>query len=156
MPSTNWSKLSHLQLGRYAEYYSKMEFASYGLQIFTSEVDDHGIDFIVKSPTQNQYYDIQVKSTRDLNYIFLAKSKFIIRENLLASVVIFTELNVPNHFLIPSFVWRETNFLFVSRDYVGKKSAPEWGINLSNKNLPALANFSFDKTIKAIFPDLCN
>ena len=23
MPNTNWSELSHLQLGRYAEYYAK-------------------------------------------------------------------------------------------------------------------------------------
>ena len=30
MPKTNWSELSPLQLGRYAEYYAKMEFTSYG------------------------------------------------------------------------------------------------------------------------------
>ena len=34
MPNTNWSELSHLQLGRYAEYYAKMEFASYGYECF--------------------------------------------------------------------------------------------------------------------------
>ena len=27
MPNLNWSELSPLQLGRYAEYYAKMEFA---------------------------------------------------------------------------------------------------------------------------------
>lgn len=49
MPNTTWSKLNSLQLGRYAEYYSKMEFASYGFEVYTSELDDHGIDFIVKT-----------------------------------------------------------------------------------------------------------
>lgn len=28
MPNTEWDKLTHLQLGRYAEYFAKMEFAS--------------------------------------------------------------------------------------------------------------------------------
>jgi hypothetical protein len=39
MPNTDWSKLSALQLGRYAEYFAKMEFASYGLEVYTTEVD---------------------------------------------------------------------------------------------------------------------
>ena len=30
MPNTDWTKLNRLQLGRYAEYFAKMEFASYG------------------------------------------------------------------------------------------------------------------------------
>ena len=29
MLNMNWSRLSRLQIGRYAEYYAKMEFASY-------------------------------------------------------------------------------------------------------------------------------
>ena len=53
MPDTNWSKLNKLQLGRYAEYYAKMEFTSYGFEVYTSEVDDHGIDFIAKGKTEN-------------------------------------------------------------------------------------------------------
>ena len=31
MPNTNWSKLSHLQLGRYAEYYAKWSFLLMGM-----------------------------------------------------------------------------------------------------------------------------
>ena len=64
MPNTNWSKLSHLQLGRYAEYYAKMEFASCGYDVYTSEVDDHGVDFVARNPVDGQYYEIQVKSIR--------------------------------------------------------------------------------------------
>lgn len=46
--NTDWERLRPLQLGRYGEYYAKMEFASYGYDIYTSEVDDHGVDFIAK------------------------------------------------------------------------------------------------------------
>ena len=44
----DWTKLNNLQLGKYAEYFAKMEFAKYGLDVYTSEVDDHGVDFVVK------------------------------------------------------------------------------------------------------------
>ena len=43
MLNMNWSRLSRLQIGRYAEYYAKMEFASYGFDVYTSEVDDYGV-----------------------------------------------------------------------------------------------------------------
>lgn len=49
MPSLNWNALNNLQLGKYAEYYAKMELSSYGFDVYSSEVDDHGIDFIVKT-----------------------------------------------------------------------------------------------------------
>lgn len=48
MPNTEWNKLNPLQPGKYGEYFEKMEFASYGLEAYTTEVDDHGVDFIVK------------------------------------------------------------------------------------------------------------
>ena len=48
MPCMNWSKLSSQQLGRYAEYYAMMEFSSHGCEVYSSEVDDHGVDFVVK------------------------------------------------------------------------------------------------------------
>ena len=61
MPNTNWSKLNHLQLGRYAEYYAKMEFASYGLEVYTSEVDDHGVDCVIKK-SDGTFIEIQIKA----------------------------------------------------------------------------------------------
>ena len=85
-----WSQLSHLQLGRYAEYFVKMEFTLHGFDVFSAEVDDKGIDFIARlGPTQ--YYDVQVKSCRNLNYIFFPKDKFVLRDNLLAAVVLFSD-----------------------------------------------------------------
>lgn len=39
-----------MQLGKYAEYYSKMEFTSYGYDVYTSEIDGHGVDFVAKNP----------------------------------------------------------------------------------------------------------
>lgn len=59
----NWSRLNRLQLSRYAEYLVKMQFTLYGFDVYGSEVDDRGIDLVVRKE-QNVYYDIQVKSAR--------------------------------------------------------------------------------------------
>lgn len=45
-----WSReeLTPQKLGTFGEYYAKMELTSYGMSIYTSEVDDHGIDFVAE------------------------------------------------------------------------------------------------------------
>jgi len=142
-----WSRLNHLQLGRYAEYYIKMEFTLYGFDVYTSEVDDKGIDFIVRKD-DNSHLDIQVKSARNLNYIFLPKDKFKLRPNLFAAVVLFNESKPPEPYLIPSLTWQQPNSLFTGPDYEGKKSKPEWGLSFSRKNIKLLEEYQFDKVIQ--------
>lgn len=140
MPNTNWSKLSHLQLGRYAEYYAKMEFASYGYDVYTSEVDDHGVDFVARNPDDGQYYEIQVKAVRNLDYVYIRKDKMVLSPARLVYLLLFSNGTLPDCYVIPSQTWKDPNALFVDRNYdkPGQKSTPEWGINLSKKNLPLL------------------
>lgn len=149
MEKYNWNRLNPLQLGRYAEYLTKMEFTLYGFDVYTAEVDNRGIDFVVRL-SSDRYYDIQVKSTRGLNYIVFPKDKFDLPDNLLAVVVIFIEGTAPRLYLIPSTAWSEPHALLTSYEYEGKKSEPEWGVNLSEKNLPLLAEFSFGKAVQRL------
>ena len=141
-----WSRLSPLQLGRYAEYFVKMEFTLYGFDVYTSEVDDRGIDFVIRKE-QDRYYDIQVKSVYKAKYIFFPKHKFELGENLFAAVVIFVDRESPKLFLIRSTAWQSVNALVVSRNYEMKKSRPEWGLNISRKNDALLAGYAFEKVV---------
>src|SRR6266498_5556501 len=84
----DWARLNRLQLGRYAEYFVKMEFTLFGFDVYSAEVDDKGIDFVIRKDN-DRYHDIQVKSVRGLNYIFFRKEYFELRENLYAAIVIF-------------------------------------------------------------------
>ncbi|SRR6266446_7563919 len=81
MEKYSWSRLIHLQIGRYAEYFVKMELTLWGFDVYTTEVDDRGIDFVIRRGT-NRYYDVQVKSSRSMNYIFFPKATFELRDNL--------------------------------------------------------------------------
>jgi len=147
MANTKWSQLNHMQIGRFAEYLVKMEMTSYGFDVYTSEVDDHGIDFIAKNKV-NEFLEIQVKSARidRTSYVFATKDKFeVSNENLLMALVLFDECKSPRTYLIPAETWNEENDLFRDRKYDDKKSKPEWGLNISKKNLGMLGPYEIDK-----------
>jgi hypothetical protein len=147
MKRYSWGQLNPRQLGRFAEYFVKMEFAMQGFDIYTPEVDDKGIDFIVKKES-DRYWEVQVKSVHRSNYIFFPKSKFKPeRNNLFAAVVVFTSSEPPSLYLLSAALWRTPNSLLVDRKYVGKKSAPEWGLQLSKKNESLLSEYAFDKVV---------
>ena len=150
MPNTNWSKLNNLQLGKYAEYYAKMEFASYGFEAYTSEVDDHGIDFVAKTKT-GRFIEIQVKSARQTNYVFMQKSKWNINNpDTYLALLLFEDGKLPETYLIPAAAWKTPNVLLCDKDYDGLKSKPEYGLNLSKKNMPLLKKYNLGEVIKSL------
>ncbi|MGA3055636.1 MAG: hypothetical protein ABSD63_15620 [Candidatus Korobacteraceae bacterium] len=148
----DWERLNHLQIGKYAEYLAKMEFVLCGCEVFTSEVDDRGIDFVIRSrqgtDTESglpsvHYYDVQVKSFRSKKsqtpYIFLPQDKFEISPTSLLVLVQFERAKPPILYLLPSSVQGKPNPLFEDRKYgEGKKSPPEWGLTVSKKKLELL------------------
>ncbi|TGE19263.1 DUF4365 domain-containing protein [Hymenobacter elongatus] len=146
----DWARLNPLQVGRFAEYFIKMKCALYAFDIYSSEVDDKGIDFILRVDASS-YYDIQVKSIRSNGYIFFPKWNFTPRHNLYAAVVVLVQGQEPDCYLIPSMAWANENALFRNRDYgEGLKSKPEWGLNISQKNMPLLGEYSFANVVPTL------
>ncbi len=121
----------------------------YGFQVYTTEVDDRGIDFVARY-NKGSYLSIQVKSIRESGYVFMQKDKFTPSKDLYLALVILNEGKEPNLYLIPSPAWQESNDLFKDKNYEGKKSKPEWGLNISGKNMPLLNDYSFSQAIEAI------
>jgi hypothetical protein len=152
MPNMDWKSLSlksKQKFGTYGEYYAKMEFASYGFDVFTSEVDDHGVDFVVKG--NNGFYEIQVKSIQSTSgYVFMKKENFNVKnKDLYLCLLIFEQGRFPDLYLISAEEWINENELLRNRDYgkPGQLSKPEWGINTSKKNMCLLSKYTFDKII---------
>ena len=148
MPRTNWKDLSSMQLGQYGEYFAKMEFTSYGFDVYTSEVDDHGVDFIAKNK-KGVFYEVQVKSVREDNYVFIKKSKIILDKKHLVCYIRFIDGELPDCYVFPSTVWiNPEGTLFTSKDYEGLKSQPEYGISIKKKeNLELMKQYKSDKTL---------
>ena len=122
----------------------------HGLDIYTSEVDDKGIDFVARKGA-NRYWEVQVKSVYKSKYIYFVKSAFDIQQaNLLVAVVPFVNGEAPTIYLIPAQAWKAPNSLLVSRDFEGKASAAEWGLQLSRKNIPLLSRYAFELVVGAL------
>lgn len=143
--------LNRQQVGTYAEYFAKMHMALHGFQIFTSEVDDRGIDFVARHG-KSQFLEVQVKSLRSAGYVFMEKTKFQPHDGLHLALVILLEGQEPDIYYIPSNRWKTPDRLFRSRDYEGLKSKPEWGLNLSKRNLPKLAEYRIGGLLEALAP----
>ena len=149
MKRYEWSRLNKQQVGAYAEYFVKMELTMYGFQVYQTEVDDRGIDFVARFDDRD-FIEVQVKSTRTNGYIFARKENFPLRANMFMAVVLFEEGAAPPIYLIPALAWGRPTDLLVSRDYPGLKSKPEWGINISGKNMSELQTYHLDDTLNAL------
>jgi hypothetical protein len=144
-----WSRLNHLQVGRYAEYLAKMEFTRYGFQVYTAEVDDRGIDFVARHE-RGPFLEVQVKSIRGYNYVFFPKDKFPTAPTLWACVITFVDEKEPEMYLVPSGRWEQPDRCFVVREYEGLKSKPEYGLNLSKRNMDLMSEFAFERSINTL------
>lgn len=146
MPNLTWSILNKQQLGRYGEVWAFIEFLSYGLDVYPTEVDDHGVDLVVKD-AHGKYWDVQVKSVRNWTYIFF-KNEYIERANsldnpnLLICYMNFAEGELPEVFLFPSTVFESVHEggVFRNRGY-------EYGIAVSKRNRHELEEFRLEKAI---------
>lgn len=142
---------NHLSIGRLGEYWTKFALTLKGFDVFTSGVENKGIDFIVRV-SLDKYLDIQVKSIRfsETNYAFIPKKgewkETVLRENLILALVIFVEDEPPHLYLIPSTEWRNPNELLRDINYEStEKSISEWGITISMNSIDILESYRFEK-----------
>jgi len=140
VPAAQWQSLNNAQVGRYGEYIAKLELTRLGLDVYTVDVDDHGIDFVVRSRDGKKYSDIQVKTVRGLSsYVFMSDDKFPLNDNFYVALVFLFEGAQPRCCLIPRFAWGEGHPEYLAHyDYIGRKSRPEYGINSSKRAVAAL------------------
>lgn len=148
MPRHQWKSLNKQQVGAYAEYFVKMELTMHGFQVYSTEVDDRGIDFVARRDA-GPFIEVQVKSLRGMGYVYMQKSKFPLRQGTFLALALFADGSEPELFLIPSTIWLTPTGTFVDRNYEGEgmTSKPEWGVNVSKKNMPELAPYTFERIL---------
>lgn len=118
------TKLNNLQIGRYGEYFAKMEFTAYGFEVYSSEVDDHGVDFIAKNQ-KGDYLEIQVKAICKTNYMFIKKDKIVLDDRHIVALLRLEDNEEPEMYVFPASVWKKPNRVIKDRSY------GEWGFNYS-------------------------
>lgn len=148
MPKKKWSEFNRQQLGRYGELFAIMEYMSYGYDVYTPEVDDHGVDFIAVGK-DGISLEIQVKSVNNFNYAYVQKDKIVLDERHFVAYVRFVDGCPPKLYIIPATVWKEPNELFVDYKYdkQDQKSKPEYGIRMIADRLPMLEEYNAEKML---------
>ncbi len=145
-----WDRLNKHQVGSYAKYCVKAEFAMYGFRINETGVDEHGTHFDARYE-KNPLIEVQVRALRQIDsYTFMVKSKFELHERRYVSLALLLEGKAPVLYLIPSTRWRMPDSVFVDRDYEGFKSDPEWGLVVSPKKLRELELYRFESEIERL------
>ena len=148
-------EIGKLQIGKWGEYLFAMQFMRMNLDVYAPLVDDRGIDFVLRKAEPLSYWEVQVKSVRltqrrPYSYVFFRKKHFVPRESLLVSLAVFEESKNPKLYLIPSMRWTEPDGLFKDYDYGGaRKSAPEFGLNVSLTTLHELDRYRVEKSAVA-------
>ena len=147
MPNLEWSKISHLQLGKIAEHYAQVEFLSYGFEVYDTVVDDRGIDFIARK--NDDFFEVQVKAVRNYNYTFISESKMpALSDKRLVCYMNFIDGDkAPDVYVIPASVWEKPSGVFTRKEY---KSGVEYGINISRKNAHIFNDYIAGKVLKTI------
>lgn len=80
--------------------------------------------------------------------MFFTKDKFVIGSNLLVALAVFNDAREPDLFLIPATAWLKPDGVLVDREYgEGRRSKPEYGINLSLKGIAAVVRYSLGATV---------
>ena len=130
-----------------------MEFVKYGFDVYSAEVDDKGIDFVVRNRS-DKFFEIQVKSIRNKSYVFMRKEVFAPKENLYLALLVFGKEEQPIFALIPSLIWtlEDRPDFFVDRaNYV----APEFGINISGSSIKSIrSSYSFLNAVENLVGSL--
>ena len=139
MYNLDWKRFgqNRQKLGTFGEYYAKMALSSYGMSIYTSEVDDHGIDFVAEAGEKEnkKFLEFQVKTIRKGTGYVLMKEKYfdISNDHLYLLLLYLVDGEHPVVYMIPTSAWSDdTKSIFVHRPHYDE---PEYGINISVKNM---------------------
>lgn len=139
MNKYNWKELNNIQKGTFGEYFAKMEFTLFGSEVYTSEVDDRGIDFVARFP-DSDFYEVQVKTVSDENLQYINEDKFKKEDGFLVALVRLKQNCEPCIYVFKGTDWDSdsSDGLLKFNKYEGKKSKPAYEIKLSKNRLPVL------------------
>ncbi|MEO6036022.1 MAG: hypothetical protein ABIQ35_12270 [Verrucomicrobiota bacterium] len=106
MLKTSYKHLNNIQKGSIAEAYAKMAFTLEGFEVYTSEYDDRGIDFVIRN-NKGSFFSVQVKSTGPSVSPFIYAKNFEASPDFLLCAVRLIEGSTPEIYLTCGTDWNE-------------------------------------------------
>jgi hypothetical protein len=139
----------------------RTELISLGRAIVTERLESIGCTVTPPNSLTGGKLDVQTASGRALEvfvstqrlggYVFWTKRRFQPASNRFAAVVLLTEAQDPQLYLIPSTEWLNAAPPLKDRPNVGKRSEPEYGISLARSSLDKLERYAWDASADDYF-----
>jgi hypothetical protein len=128
---------------------SRQELIAFGrtivtdrLQMLGCTVKPAGGKLEVDTPS-GRSLEVFVSTQRVGGYAFWVKRRLEPASTRFAAIVLLTDAEEPDVYLVPSTEWRSASPPLVDRPNVGKKSEPEYGVSLAHASLPALQRYAW-------------
>jgi hypothetical protein len=97
----------------------------------------------VTTPTGREV-EVFVSTQRLGGYAFWTKRRLQPAADRFAAIVLLSDSEQPEVFVLPTTEWRNASPPFRDRDNVGKRSEPEYGVSLARSWLPTLQRYAWD------------
>lgn len=140
---TSYAHLNTIQKGSFAEAYAKMAFTLEGFEVYSTEYDDRGVDFVIRNRS-GKYYSVQVKATDRSANPFIYKSKFSATDDFLMCAVRLIEGEEPIIYLALCSDW-DQNHGCLQFNQSGGNAGPYYEMRFAAKYERELSSFVFDQ-----------
>jgi hypothetical protein len=145
MLRTTYGHLNTIQKGSFAEAYAKMAFTLKGFEVYTTEYDDRGVDFVIRNASGG-YFSVQVKATMGSANPFVYKDKFSPSADFVFCAVRLINGNQPEIYLARGSEW------LANKDYLacnasGGTSGAYYEMRFAAKYAQALQTHQFEQYV---------
>ena len=102
--------------------------------------------------TTGRSLEVFVSTQRIGGYTFWTKRRLQPAIDRIAVLVLLSDAPVPELYLVPSTEWLDARAPLTDRDYEGRKSEPEYGIEITSSTVPLLARYNWSSaTARKLF-----
>lgn len=152
MMKTSYKHLNNIQKGSFAEAYAKMAFTLEGFEVYTTEYDDRGVDFVIRN-NQGNYFSVQVKATGESANPFVYAEKFERSSEFVFCAVRLVEGEMPQLYLARGADWPEGRECLHFNPGGGNAGA-YYEMRFSRKASPTLKQHCFENYIHRLQGEL--
>lgn len=148
MLRTSYKHLNNIQKGWFGATYSKLAFTLEGFEVYSSEYDDRGVDFVIRNKS-GQFFSVQVKTTiDDTANPFIKKDKFHSCENFIFCAVRIIEGMKPTLYITRGSDWNSNKYECLNYNPNGGGHGPYYEICFASKYKDQLKDFEFQTYIE--------
>jgi hypothetical protein len=143
-----YSHLNDQQKGAVGEALARAAFILAGFEVYKTEYDDRGVDFVTRRP-RSRFYSVQVKTTGPTVNPFIYESKFQLTDEFLFVAVRLVDGNEPAIYVARGSVWKSPSGC-INFNPRGGAAGPYYEFKFTQADAVHLASFLFESYVKTL------